>query len=63
MKTIAYVKYAAKALIAGATTFASGAAIASAGGWTQPEVWTVAGATVAAVGLVFGIGNGDKPEG
>lgn len=62
MKIIGYAKYAAKSLVAGAIAFAGGAAIASAGGWTQPEIWTVVGTTVAAVGAVFGIGNGDKPS-
>lgn len=61
-KVIPYVKYSAKAIVAGVVAFAGGAAIAAVDGWTQSELWGVVGTTVAAVGAVFGFGNGPKPD-
>jgi len=59
---IPYLKYVAKAGLAGASAFCAAAATASLDGqFTQSEFWTGAGAAVAAAGLVFGIRNGSKP--
>lgn len=62
-----WVKYAAKAVYAGAITLIGGVGTAlipdSAGvsEVTTPEKWAIAGLVVAAVGGVFGLQNGDRP--
>lgn len=64
---IPWVKWAAKAVYAGAAALVSGVGLAltpdSAGvsDVTTLEKWVIAGAVVAAVGGVFGLENGPKP--
>lgn len=66
---IDYIKYALKAVYAGAVALIGGVGIAllpdSAGisDVTTIEKWTIAGAVVVAVGGVFGLQNGPNPKG
>jgi hypothetical protein len=66
-KAIPYLKYAAKAVYAGAASLISGVIIAltpdSVGisDITTIEKWVIAGAVIASVGGVFGLQNGPKP--
>lgn len=66
---IPWIKYAAKAVYAGAVALVAGVGIAllpdSAGVSvvTDIEKWTIAGAVLAAVGGVFGLTNGPNPNG
>lgn len=65
MKLLAYLKYAGKSVVAGTIAFAGAAAVATAdgSGISQNEFWITLGATVLAIGGVFGFTNGAKPQG
>lgn len=57
-----YVKYIAKALVAGLVAgTGAGAVAATDNGITYGEWWVIAATTVAAIGAVAGISNGPKP--
>lgn len=63
-----YVKYAAKAIYAGGAALIGGVCIAlvpdsaNISSVTVIEAWTIAGTVLAAVGGVFGLQNGPKPQ-
>ena len=65
--TIGWIRYALKAVYAGAAALVAGVVIAltpdSAGvsSLTTLEIWVIAGSVIAAVGGVFGLQNGPKP--
>lgn len=57
-----WAKYVAKALVAGGVAFTGALGTALADGNVAPLEWVViAGTTLAALGLVFGVENGPKP--
>lgn len=59
-----WVKYAAKAVVAGGVAFGGGLATALADGTVTPLEWVAVGtATLVALGAVFGVENGPKPSG
>jgi hypothetical protein len=63
---MSWIKYVAKAIVAGVTTFAAGVAPFLVNGGTFADIsqgqWvTIIALTVVAVAGVFGISNGPKP--
>lgn len=57
-----WVKYAAKAVVAGGVAFGGGLATAMADGQVDAIEWVgIAVTTLVALGAVFGVENGPKP--